>query len=103
MDMVEWCERINAIDGLCTVQSCAGHVVHGVSSCGHLWIAMSDYMSARFDELAFDLSAQPGIERVYRLYSSWGQEIVCIEFEGDERGHLHSSMQTILEFLNTTG
>ena len=104
-DVIPWCDEINMLDGVCTVQSCAGHLggQGGIASCGHLWLAMDRKRSAAFDSKAFGLSAQAGIERVCRIYAPWGQEIACIEFEGNERGRLAQSMHMIVSFLRSLG
>ena len=102
-DMIPWCERINALPGICTLQSCTGHVRRPghVMMPGQLWLAVDEPTSQAFDRRAFELSAQNGMERVYRLYSSWGQEIIDITFAGNKRGRFHTSMETICAFLES--
>jgi len=103
-DMIPWCKKLNRLPGICTLQSCAGHggVAPGhIVSCGHIWLYLDERVSAAFNAKAFVLSCQPNIERVYRLYSHWGQEIACVEFLGNERGELAHSMGAIHGFLKT--
>lgn len=57
--MIPWCEKLNDIDGLCTVQSCAGHGPDacGYRSSGHLWLRLSAPMMKQFIERGSDLAA----------------------------------------------
>ena len=98
--MNPWCDAINALPGVCTVQACSGHRRDlGGTSGRCLWLRLDESASSRFDALAFELARQPGIERVYRLYSPWGEEIVDISFQGEEHGCLDETMKTIAKFL----
>jgi hypothetical protein len=98
--IVAWCNEINALPGICTVQSCAGHRrLDGTLISGHLWVRLSRDVSARFDEAALSLAAQPGIEQVSKLFGRWGAELAMITFLGSERDHLERSMRVVLRFL----
>ena len=98
--MNPWCDAINALPGVCTVQACSGHRRDiGGTSGGCLWLRLDEPASNRLDSLAFELAQQPGIECVYRLYASWGEGIVDISFQGEEHGCLDATMKTIVEFL----
>lgn len=100
--IVPWCEELNDVTGICTVQSCCGHKrLDGTFVSGHLWLRLDKEMAARFDMQALALAGASGIERVSRLYSQWGAEVVEIVFLGNERGQLERSMQSILGFLRT--
>ena len=100
--MIEWCRRLNVLDGVCTVQSCAGHRRDdGSVASGHVWLRFSREIAARFDETALSLAAQPGIEQVSRLYAPWGAEISAITFHGNERARLNQSMHVILAFVTS--
>ena len=99
-DIIHWCQAINRLSGVCTLQSCAGHSdPNGYVSAGHLWLRFSTDVSDRFHRSAMDLASQPGMERVSVLFSGWGQEIAELIFQGNERGHLEESASTILAFL----
>ncbi len=102
-DMVAWCAKLNAIPGICTVQSCAGHGRPGsVDSSGHMWLRLSAPMSAAFDAHALRLAASTDlIEHVTRVYTPWGKEVATITFAGNERGLLADSMQLIVSFLRS--
>lgn len=104
-DMVEWCAQLNAIPGVCTVQSCAGHGRPGsVDSSGHVWVRLSAPMSAAFDAHALRLAASTNlIEQVTRIYAPWGQEVASIAFAGNERGLLADSMRLIVSFFRSLG
>jgi len=100
--MLEWCQKINALPGVCTIQSCSGHhEPGGAYTSGHLWLRLSRRSARRFNNRAFALAGEPGIERVSRFYASWGEEVAEIVFLGDERGHLAASMLAITNFLAT--
>ena len=97
--IIPWCEKVNELTGICTVQSCAGHQHTDITYSGHLWLRLDADNSFRFDVHAFSLSAHEYIENVSRLYSRHGQEITGIQFWGAERNHLDRSMLTVLNFL----
>jgi len=98
--MIEWCRRINALKGVCTVQSCSGHrASDGAFYSGHLWLRMSRGVSDRFERQAFNLAGQRGIERVSKLYMHGGEEVIVLEFQGQEHDRLDSSMGAVLRFL----
>lgn len=100
-EVILWCEKLNGLPGICTVQSCSGHKLGDSHlQSGHFWIRLDEKMSAAFDEAAFELAAQEGIERVGKFYSEWGEEITDLTFAGLERDSLPQSMQTIFEFFS---
>ena len=101
--MIPWCEAINEIPGVCTLQSCSGHTYpDGTSDTGHLWLWLAPEMSAAFDLNAHRLAYHGHlIEEVCRRYTSWGQEVTTITFAGDERDSLPQSLRLILAFLRT--
>ena len=74
--MNPWCDAINALPGVCTVQACSGHRRDiGGTSGGCLWLRLDEPASNRFDSL------------------------VDISFQGEEHGCLDATMKTIVEFL----
>jgi len=99
--IIPWCARLNRIPGVCTLQSCAGHRQGRWRSAGRVWLWLTLELSRRFDERALQLAQQPEIERVYRVYSDWGQEVTAIEFRGEEWGRLDASMNVILRFFSS--
>lgn len=97
--IIDWVERINAVPGVCTLQSCAGHRRGEYQEAGHLWLAFNSTTADAFHRRAFELATNPAIERVATCYHVDGREIVIIEFQGEERGALNASLDTILRFL----
>lgn len=101
--IVPWCDRLNAIHGVCTLQSCAGHIENGYLHSGHIWLWLDQAKSAEWDRRAYELATARTIERVTRIYSSWGQEVHCVEFQGEEWGRLTESMKMIEWFVTSLG
>jgi hypothetical protein len=56
-------------------------------------------MSRAFEARAFELATAPGIDRVAKLYQPYGQEVVAITFNGNERGHLVASLEIVCSFF----
>ena len=104
-DIIPWCDRLNAIPGVCTLQSCAGHVKPGgLRDAGHLWLWLDRSMAGAFDAHAHRLARHVHyIEEVARRYTSWGQEVTVITFAGNDRDRLPPSLRLILAFLRTLG
>jgi len=101
-DILPLCDALNAIDGVCTVQSCAGHgSPEDVQATGQVWVRLSLAMSRAFDVLAIDLARQPLIEGVARRYQPYGQEIVDVQFQGNERGKLAESIRLVIDFFES--
>lgn len=104
-DIIPWCEALNEIPGVCTIQSCQGHGSAedgNIISSGLVWLRLDQAMSEAFRRHAFTLAADTRhIEQLSTLYMSWGQEVVSIAFAGNERNLLAPSMRRILEFFQT--
>lgn len=77
-EIVPLCDALNALPGICTLQSCAGHR----DSVGHLWLWLDEQNAGAFDRWGYVLARMRGIEVVSRKYTDWGQEITAIEFDG---------------------
>jgi len=101
-DILPWCDKLNALPGVCTLQSCAGHRHQdGSLSSGQLWLWLSPDVAHAFHARAFELARQsPPIERLYTLYADWGQEIADVRFAGNERGLLAESMELVFAFFS---
>ncbi len=105
-EILPWCDALNEIPGVCTIQSCSGHFIKRFKDGskqmgpGHLWIWLSKPMSMKFHFYAreFGMNART-MERVRVLYSNWGQELVDVYFGGLERNSLYESASTIWIFL----
>lgn len=103
-EIIPYVDALNAIEGVCTLQSCSGHREdrsRGVDAPGHLWLWLSEPMSRAFDRRAFELASSPMLEAVRRDYSEWGQEIVSLTFAGAERDLLPESGQSIIRFFHS--
>lgn len=99
-DIIPWCDRINALPGLCTLQSCAGHTENGSIKSAHFWIWMSRSVSENFDRNAFLLLRnRDRIDWVSRHYLPDGKEIASITFFGNERDLLEQSATLIYGFM----
>ena len=99
-EIVPWCDRINQLPGLCTLQSCAGHKDGDTLVSGHLWLLMSQSAADRFDRTAFLLLRnEDSIEQISWLYQHEGKKIASIIFAGNERESLETSISLIFGFL----
>ncbi len=100
-EIIPWCEKINSIPGICTLQSCAGHVYgkRSVRVSGHFWLWLSSEKAANFKQRAFELARVATIERISTIYQRSGQEVVSIEFRGIPDGQLENSGRAIMTFL----
>jgi hypothetical protein len=100
------CDSINALPGICTLQSCAGH--HGVEKKaegqprmpGHLWLRLSKDVFRRFLDECEELAHDPLIEQISVLY---GREptghVVEILFHGNDEGVLPASEKLLVGFF----
>ncbi|HUO81302.1 MAG TPA: hypothetical protein VM616_00420 [Gammaproteobacteria bacterium] len=77
IEIVPLCDFLNAIPGVCTLQSCAGHDAQN----GGLWLWLDQAASEAFDRWGHVLARLPGIETVSREYTAWGQEVTVIDFD----------------------
>lgn len=102
------CVSLNALPGVCTLQSCAGHraVESGKGqtfpSSGHLWLRLDEDNTREFEKQVFALYAEKDlIESVSKIYfdSEAGHEIIAIAFAGNERDRLAQSASLILGFF----
>ena len=78
-EIIPLCDALNAVPGICTLQSCGGH---GPGDPGHLWLWLDREKSGLFDVWGHVLAHLPGIDGVHRKYTQWGQEVVAIRFNG---------------------
>lgn len=97
------CDRLNALDGVCTMQSCAGHRRPSADRVGQyiypgeVWLWLSESMLRWFAEAAGRLAGQDGIEAVSVLYGRYddNRAVVSIQFQGNEQGRLSSSSDKV--------
>jgi hypothetical protein len=101
-DVVPLVDRLNRLDGVYTLQSCAGHSkedADGANYSGVIWLRLAPEMTRRFENAAQRLAADPRIERVGKIYWEDGKETVTISFKGNESGLLAESSAIISRFF----
>jgi hypothetical protein len=63
-------------------------------------MTLDENLEKHFAGMVFSLSREiQYVERVSRIYASWGEQIVEIVFAGSERGLLKESMELIVGFF----
>lgn len=102
-DIYDLTDQLNSIEGICTVQSCAGHLPEtsdGGIYPGSLWLWMEETTQDWFREHVWELVSQDCIEQAAILYGrERTKDVVEILFAGNERGRLAESSQAILKFF----
>ncbi len=112
-DVFLLCDQINAMPGICTVQSCAGHrkpCPDGESawaSEAHVWVRLDVRIEPAFDYAAFDLAGQPNIYGVGKRYCPTDGAVATVDFAGldvagtDEhrQAALQDSMERVARFF----
>lgn len=100
-------DRLNAIDGICVVQSCSGHLHPGETQgmqamwSGQLWLRVDESMAKAVTARAYELVARPQIEHVQRIFhESWG-DLIDVIFDGMNRGRerFNESAEAIASFF----
>ena len=103
-EMVPWCLRLNAIPGVCTLQSCAGHGGAARRDTGSLWLRLGARVYRELlPHRAQDLLAVRGVERLQTIYCKDGRAVVALTFAGNERRRLQASMTGIARFFEGLG
>ena len=100
-------DALNALPGICTTQSCAGHRLRSAEDGreyiqpGELWLRLGRWAMHNFTEQAPLLAREPSIERLSVLYSTGYDEVVDIQFRGNGHGEdeLPRSAETIIRFF----
>jgi hypothetical protein len=100
-------DALNALPGVCTVQSCSGHgpeerKADGGITPGRVWLRLSARVFRRFERHVAHLIAGPGVEEASVRYGrarDGAPPVVDIVFAGKERGHLAESGAAILDFF----
>jgi hypothetical protein len=104
-DIFPLTDALNALPGVLTDQSCAGHLHPGEEPgedalwSGQLWLRLSEPMMARFTEHAYQLLESPTVERCTRIFHQDIGDVADIVFLGNERGKLAESAAAILAFF----
>jgi len=106
LEMIPYLERINACEGMVTLQSCTGHKKskkRNYTFDGHLWIRLNKELTASFNERLIALVKSASISQVEKKYSHYGQkelqEIIVIIFKGHESDSFYQSIEFITQFF----
>lgn len=101
--MHPWCDRLNALDGVCTVSSCTGHlIVPEHYSDGHLWVRLGEKVTPLLDETIAFLVSLPSVTTLAKRYfladvrEPW--EWLEIEFPGG-RETLNENLAPIVSYF----
>lgn len=105
-EIYELCDVLNAMDGLCTLQSCAGHhlqAADGTGWCRHsaqLWLWLSVPVTVAFAQRVDRLALSPLVERVQTMYLPTNEgvirEVVDVRFRGMEHSALEFAQSCTL-------
>lgn len=101
--MFRWTDKLNALDGVCTVQSCSGHWTHDGGPAQHhdgqVWLRLSGSLTRAFERHAMQLAAEPCIRNLRTIYLPDGHQVVDIVFVSDGGIVMDSSLMVILDFF----
>jgi DNA-binding CsgD family transcriptional regulator len=97
-------DALNVLDGVCTVQSCCGHINrHGYRYPGSLWIRLSEQVMKQFEFRVWELVHISVIEHVTKLYhmkqDNRMREVVSVQFTGEPNGKMQASKLVIVDFF----
>lgn len=104
-DIFALTDALNQIDGVLTIQSCAGHLHPGQEAdehamwSGKLWLRLVEPLMALFTERVYELLEQPTIETCERIFLRGVGDIAEVYFQGNDRGKLAESSAVILSFF----
>jgi hypothetical protein len=103
--MFPYIDTINGIDGVCVIQSCAGHPSVEESDqpplAGQLWLRMDEFTSRVFDHRAFALANDGRFYKVARLYRATGMEVVWVVFQARDEDERALALSILLAFLRS--
>jgi len=97
-EIVFHCDEINAIPGVCTLQSCAGHInKDGSITNGGLWLKLTENMMMLFHEYAYELYTHKGIyDSITIRLQDYGDELVDICFYPQRLGEAMKYLKLLL-------
>lgn len=107
-EIYDLCDRLNALDGICTMQSCAGHLHpdeepgDGAMWSGELWIATTRRIQMRVITRIRDLLQHDTyIERARLIFLPDSPDVIDIIFQGMNKGSLTlaTSSDIIYDFM----
>lgn len=93
-EIYQLCDRLNAFDGICTMQSCAGHLHpeeepgEDAMWSGELWIATTKPIQERFVYSVRELLQHDDIERARLIFLPDSPDVIDIIFQGMNKGLL---------------
>ena len=106
LELIPYLERINACDGMVTLQSCTGHeksVIRNYTCNGHLWVRLNKELTILFDQKLIILIKSALINQVDKMYSFFKekelQEVINVSFKGHEAHSFCQSMGFITNFF----
>jgi hypothetical protein len=99
------CDRLNAIDGVCTLQSCAGHSEaesDGGLYPANLWLWLAADQARGFERAAsqFQVAMWPTVDRLAKHWQPDGQEVVEISFVRHDHPAFRSTCDAIVAFVS---
>jgi hypothetical protein len=103
-EILPLCDELNQLAGVCTIQSCCGHVnKHGYQYPGQLWIRLSAGLSGQFDARVAELLRSDVIQHITKLYSfqdgSAPHEVIDLKFWGEPQGRMAEAHAVIAAFF----
>jgi hypothetical protein len=104
-DVLTLCDRLNALSGVCTVQSCSGHPMTERGApplSGQVWLRLSEWLATLlFDsDIVQALAAQTCIYKVARVYLPHGPEVLWIVFQADTADTFLHACDSIVHALD---
>ncbi len=94
-------DSLNSLPGICTLQSCSGHIKHGFVEHAHLWLKLCEEIANRFYLAAPSLAQHHLVEDVVIRFGTGEGEVVEIIFAGNECETLSEAMAIILDFFRS--
>lgn len=107
--MLPWLAALNALPGVCTIQSCCGHrrrTTAFVPHDGHVWLRLSRPVAVAVQKMIGALLDQERIEDVAVRYLRDRERhlpILAVSFQGlDRHDEIRGALQPLLEWLQCT-
>lgn len=106
LELIPYLERINACDGVMTLQSCTGHKKskeRDATFDGHFWMRLSQEKMKVFNKKVAILVESEFINQVSIMYSYYREteirKIVSIAYRGHESDMFYQSIEFITQFF----
>lgn len=103
-EIFDTCDRLNALPGVCTLQSCAGHgydlALDLAEYPGNVWLWLDLPTARAFELKVLELARVTSlIERVSKHWQPDGQEVVSINFAGQQTPYFTVATDLIVTFF----